>query len=270
MESDSAELPAGAAFGAALLGVPPMEEKFQRPLGSLSKVTCGLTTVISVTFNCLEKISGISSTPTFTFFAVRNGAELNLGSSLTETSSIPTEPVMSDKLKLPSCTLRPSASDALDSMVGLNLLIGIRNGTTSKITSTATTAIPIHFSLLLMETSKGSLEGRRRAPKLNAEGIISQSGGVNGDSGRERRGRRAARYVESHDNTCDNNEQLKYSTPRTTTIFPIFVAFLLLFRLTANTGTGRSPKLNGRGIAPRCLQVGSKERLPITLRPRSS
>jgi hypothetical protein len=44
-------------------------------------------------------------------------------------------------------------------MVGLNLLMGIRNGTTIKITRIAATAIAIHFSLLLMETSKGSLEG---------------------------------------------------------------------------------------------------------------
>jgi len=45
-----------------------------------------------------------------------------------------------------------------------------------------------------METSKGSLEGRRRAPKLNAGGIISQSAGDNGDSDRARRSRRALSY----------------------------------------------------------------------------
>src|ERR1700676_565409 len=193
MESASAELlpeVAGAAFGAGLLGTPPIEEKFQRPLGSLSMVTWGFTTVISVTFNCWEKISGISSTPTFTVFAVRKGAELNLGSSLTETSSIPTEPVKSDKLKFPSCTLRPSASDAFDSMVGLNLLIGIRNGTTNKITMIATTTIPIHFTLLLMGTSKGSLGRRRRAPQSNARGMISQSVVVNRDWASAKRSRR--------------------------------------------------------------------------------
>jgi hypothetical protein len=162
MARESAEeLPelTGADLGAVLLGAPPIEEKFQRPLGSLSMVTCGLTTVISVTFSCWEKIRGISSTPTFTVFAVRKGPGLNLGSSLTETSSIPTDPVRSDKLKLPSCTLRPSASEAFDSMEGLNLLMGIRNGTIIKITSTATMTIAIHFSLLLMETSNGAWEG---------------------------------------------------------------------------------------------------------------
>src|ERR1700757_2446063 len=113
METASAELlpELAADFGAALVDAPPIEEKFQRPLGSLSIMTRGLTTVISVTFSCWEKINGIISTPTFTVFAVRNGPELNFGSSLTETSSIPTEPVKSDKLKLPSCTLRPSASE---------------------------------------------------------------------------------------------------------------------------------------------------------------
>src|SRR3981189_3599297 len=185
METASAELLPEAAgdFGVVLLEAPPIEEKVQRPLGSLSIVTCGSTTVISVTFNCWEKISGISSTPTFTVFAVRNGPELNLGSSLTETSSIPTDPVRSDKLKLPSCTLRPSASDAFDSMVGLNLLMGIRNGTTIKITSIATMTIPIHFSLLLMGDLQWGLGRRRRAPQSDAEGIIAQRGGVNGDSG---------------------------------------------------------------------------------------
>src|SRR4029077_7180896 len=161
MESDSAEVPPelGVDFGAGLLEVPPMEEKFQRPLGSLSIITCGSTAVISVTFNCWEKISGINSTPTFTVFAVRNGPGLNFGSSLTETSSMPTDPVKSDKLRLPSCTLRPSASEAFDSMVGLNLLMGIRNGTTSKITMIAATAMASHFSLLLMGTSKVAWEG---------------------------------------------------------------------------------------------------------------
>src|SRR5215469_10553000 len=122
-----------AAFGALLLEFSPMDEKFQRPAGSLSIITCGFTTLISVTFNCCEKISGISSTPTFTLFAVRNGPELNFGSSLIETSSMPTEPVSNEKLKLPSCTLRPNASDALDSITGLNLFTGTRNGTIKRI-----------------------------------------------------------------------------------------------------------------------------------------
>src|ERR1700751_862694 len=153
MERDSAELLAevGADFAAGLLELPPMEEKFQRPLGSLSIVTCGSTTVISVTFNCWEKIRGMSSTPTFTVLAVRKGPELNFGSSLTETLSIPTDPVSRDKLRFPSCTLRPSASEALDSMVGLNLLMGIRKGTMIRIRRIATTAMASHFSLLLME-----------------------------------------------------------------------------------------------------------------------
>jgi hypothetical protein len=44
-------------------------------------------------------------------------------------------------------------------MVGLNLLMGIRKGTTINITKIAATAIASHFSLLLMETSKVAWEG---------------------------------------------------------------------------------------------------------------
>ena len=89
----------------------PIDEKFHFPLGSFSIITCGFTIEISVTFTCFEKISGIISTPTLTFFAVRNGPELNFGSSLIDRSSIPSEPLRIDKLKFPTVTLRPSASD---------------------------------------------------------------------------------------------------------------------------------------------------------------
>ena len=82
--------------------------------------------VISVTFTCSEKISGINSTPTFTFFAVRNGPVLNFGSSLMDKSSIPNEPPSIDKLKFPTETLRPRASEAFASIVGRNLFTGIR------------------------------------------------------------------------------------------------------------------------------------------------
>jgi len=47
----------------------------------LRRVTCGSTMKMSVTFSCLEKISGISSTPTLRDLAVRKGEGLNLGSS---------------------------------------------------------------------------------------------------------------------------------------------------------------------------------------------
>src|SRR4029077_7507651 len=60
---------------------PPRLEKFQLPLVDLSNIICGPSRTIPVTFNSLEKMSGINSTPTFNDFAVMNGNLLNAGSS---------------------------------------------------------------------------------------------------------------------------------------------------------------------------------------------
>src|SRR5258708_37299187 len=98
---------------------------------------------ISVTLSCLEKISGISSTPTLSDFAVRKGEGLNLGSSPIERSSAESAPRISDKLRLPSWTLRPSAAEAFSSMVGLNWLTEMKNGATSSTTIKTPTAIRI-------------------------------------------------------------------------------------------------------------------------------
>src|SRR5277367_1968091 len=162
MEKDCAEL--SEEVEGALLGwageFPPMEEKFHLPLGSLSIITCGLSTVISVTLSCLEKIRGISSTPTLTFLAVRKGAELNLGSSLMETSSMPTEPPRMERLRLPSWTFRPRAAEAFSSMVGRNLLTGIRNGRTKRTTMMSRMAMPTHFNLPAINSSYGVVQAR--------------------------------------------------------------------------------------------------------------
>src|SRR5580704_3692729 len=149
------------------LELPPMEEKFHFPLGSFSMVTCGFTIEISVTLSCLEKISGIRSTPTLTFFAGRNGPELNFGSSLTDKSSIPTEPPRMERLKLPSETLRPSACEALASMVGRNLFTGIRKGRTSKITIKTTTTIAIHFNAFMKASGRQGVGGRPTRVRLD-------------------------------------------------------------------------------------------------------
>src|SRR5208283_5727411 len=87
IDKDAAALlpdPLGSAFFGSAGAFPPMDEKFHLPLGSFSNVTCGFSITICVTFTCLEKIKGHNSTPTLTELAVRNGPELNLGSSLTE------------------------------------------------------------------------------------------------------------------------------------------------------------------------------------------
>src|SRR5580704_19218412 len=143
-------LPLDEGFCVGVLELPPMDEKFHLPLGSFSIITCGLSITMLVTFTCCEKISGIISTPTFSDFAVRNGPELNFGSSATERLSTPSEPLISDKLSLPSSTLRPSASLAFCSIVGRNLSTGIRNGAISSSRINTTITIPIHFRALLM------------------------------------------------------------------------------------------------------------------------
>src|SRR5215469_6548826 len=143
----------GAGFFSARAELPPMDEKFHLPLGSFSIITWGFSMVTSVTLTCWEKISGISSTPTFTFFAVRNGPELNFGSSLIDKLSIPSEPPRIDKLRSPSCTFRPRASEALASIVGRNLFTGIKKGTTNKITINPRMAMPIHFIFRFMDSS---------------------------------------------------------------------------------------------------------------------
>ena len=53
----------------------------------------GSSSSIPVTFNCFEKMSGITSTPTSNDFAVMNGDLLKAGSSAMLTSSTPTVPL---------------------------------------------------------------------------------------------------------------------------------------------------------------------------------
>src|SRR5271165_2738194 len=158
---------------------PPMDEKFHLPLGSLSIMTWGFSMLTSVTLTCWEKIRGIISTPTFTLLAVRNGVALNLGSSAMERSSMPSEPVMSERLKLPSCTLRPSAVEALASMVGLNLFTGMRKGTTSRITISTTMTMAIHLTAFMGNLRIEGRGGRRtqRVDNITALGCARHETG---------------------------------------------------------------------------------------------
>src|ERR1035438_10498994 len=97
--------------------------------------------VTLVMFKAREKISGIMATPTLTPLAVRNGVWLNLGSSAITRFSAESEPVKRDRLRFAACTWRARAVDAFASIVGLNWLTGIRNGTITRITITIPTAI---------------------------------------------------------------------------------------------------------------------------------
>src|ERR1700685_3473959 len=134
--------------------------------------TCGLSMTTSVTFSVLDIMRGIISTPTFRDFAVRNGAELNLGSSAIARLSAPREPLKSDRLRLATSTLRPGAAEACCSIAGRKWLTGMRNGamTTNKIKTTIT--IPIIFSVRLMGTSERG--GNRESESVEVQ-IIAHS-----------------------------------------------------------------------------------------------
>src|SRR5437879_1610025 len=115
-------------------------------------MTCGLPMVTPVTLRVFEKISGIISTPTFNDLAVRKGEELNFGSSPMERFSAAMEPLISERLRLPSSTLRPSAAEAFSSIDGRNWLTGITNGATRTSTNSTPTTIRTIDRLFFMPT----------------------------------------------------------------------------------------------------------------------
>ena len=65
-----------------------------------------------------EKISGSISTPTLSLLALMKGEVLNDGSSAMAMLSAARLPEISDRLRLPTVTLRPRAFVSSDSMRG--------------------------------------------------------------------------------------------------------------------------------------------------------
>src|ERR1700682_5745302 len=93
-------------------------------------------------FSCLLKMSGISSTPTWSDFAWINGALLNLGSSAMERRSAPTLPEKTPRLKLPTFTGRPRVVLSVDSIWGRKLLTFTSKGTAMAMTINTATTMP--------------------------------------------------------------------------------------------------------------------------------
>ena len=139
-----------AGSGALFLLAPPRLEKFQVPLEALSRVIWGSSSSIPVMFSCLEKMSGITSTPTFNDFIVINGDLLKAGSSAMLTFSTPTLPLKSERLSSPSVTGRPKALVSSDSIFGRKLLMLMKSGSAIRITTTAATTIPAIFRVRLL------------------------------------------------------------------------------------------------------------------------
>jgi hypothetical protein len=98
--------------------------------------------VMSVTLIFLEKINGMSSTPTFSDFAVTNGNFPNAGSSAMAILSAPTLPDRIDKLRSPTVTCLPKAALASDCTVGRNVFTLINSGKAIRIRRRTATAIP--------------------------------------------------------------------------------------------------------------------------------
>src|ERR1700730_369666 len=131
------------------------------PPGLRSSVTSGLSIIMRVMLRSLCKIRGSSSTPTLTDFAVRNGELLNLGSSAMDKLSAASEPLKSERLRLPTSTLRPRAAEAFSSIVGRNWFTGIRKGATSTRTTRTATMIRTTRSVRRMEQPP-DWQGRER------------------------------------------------------------------------------------------------------------
>src|SRR5205807_7274805 len=94
-------LPEGSEVLGALSDFPPRLEKFHLPEGVCRRVISGRSRVSAVTCSALEKISGMTSTPTFNDFARIKGDWLKLGSSAMDRSSALTLPERIDKPRLP-------------------------------------------------------------------------------------------------------------------------------------------------------------------------
>src|SRR5256885_2756443 len=127
--------------------------------------------VMPVTFSVFEKIRGRTSTPTLSDWAVRKGDGLNFGSSPTDRSLAVSEPDRSERLRSPTETLRPRAFDAVCSMVGRNLLTGMRKGTATSNTTITTTAIRRIRSFLPIGNLRG--ESTRQVERA-ARAILPQ------------------------------------------------------------------------------------------------
>src|SRR6185369_2484181 len=138
-------------FGVAADLLPRLE-KFHFPAASRSRAISGLSSVISVTCSFFEKISGITSTPTFRDLARMKGSLLNAGSSAIERSSAETLPERIERLRLPTLTSRPSASVSADSSLGRKLFTLIRKGRAIAMSSRTTTTTPTIFSAFITGT----------------------------------------------------------------------------------------------------------------------
>src|SRR5437660_4564915 len=116
---------------------------------------------ILVMLSCLLKMSGISSTPTWSDFAWINGALLNLGSSAMESWSAPTLPEKTPRLKLPTFTGRPIVVLRVDSIWGRKLLTFTNNGTAMAMTINTATTMPAILRAVFTIPPKGRPDAER-------------------------------------------------------------------------------------------------------------
>ena len=120
---------------------PPKVEKFHFPCWFRTRLSSGFSIVRPVTLSVFEVIRGNISTPTLKLFAVRKGEVLKAGSSAIDRSEAVSEPEKIDKLRSPTCTLRPSAVDSLSSIVGRKEFALMNRGSANRRTINTPTAI---------------------------------------------------------------------------------------------------------------------------------
>src|SRR5205823_1696032 len=121
----------------------PIVEKFHFPERSRNRLTCGCESVSSVTCSVFEKINGIISTPTLRACALMNGELLKAGSSAMAMLSAARLPDHSERLRLPTVTLRPRALVSSDSIRGRKLFTLTTNGRIRTTTTNIAITIPI-------------------------------------------------------------------------------------------------------------------------------
>src|ERR1700722_14950489 len=138
------------AAGWAELLLPRLEKFHFSPFCERTRLICGWLSVSLVTLSALEKISGISSTPTLSDFACTKALWLNAGSSAIEISSAFTAPENSESDKLPTFTGLPRASLNSDSSFGRKALASMNKGIRITIRIKTPTTMAAIFRLRFM------------------------------------------------------------------------------------------------------------------------
>src|SRR5438270_402677 len=151
---------------------------------------------MEVTLSCVWKLSGSSSTPTFTDEARRNGPLLKAGSSAMEIWLAEAPPLRMEASSFPIWTLRLSAVESFFSSSGRKLSTLMNSGTRTTMSSRTATTTPEMTSKRFMQKcyQKGVIDvvDRRAGLLEHTWHEIHTAGGDGCDFGLVRSGVRAS------------------------------------------------------------------------------